>query len=148
MPCGMLYQKNATQYFANARRSSMVDVWAVCSVMYFRGNTSQTSACIITVMPHQRYGVSEYRHLDFFFNGLSDLHYKLSKLRVTGPLWGESTGHRWIPSRRATYAETVSMLWCLHAVPSRYSRCKSRDKADICCLFRRQRGHSGSSSRR
>ena len=29
--------------------------------------------------------------------------------RVTGPLWGESTGHRWIPLAKASDAE----LWCL-----------------------------------
>ena len=28
--------------------------------------------------------------------------------RVTGPLWGESTGHRWIPLPKANDAE----LWC------------------------------------
>ena len=28
---------------------------------------------------------------------------------VTGPLWGESTGHRWIPLTKANDAE----LWCL-----------------------------------
>ena len=28
--------------------------------------------------------------------------------RVTGPLWGESTGHRWIPHTKASDAE----LWC------------------------------------
>ena len=28
--------------------------------------------------------------------------------RVTGPLWGESTGHRWIPLTKANDAE----LWC------------------------------------
>ena len=28
--------------------------------------------------------------------------------RVTGPLWGEFTGHRWIPLTKASYAE----LWC------------------------------------
>ena len=28
--------------------------------------------------------------------------------RVTGPLWGESTGHRWIPLTKASDAE----LWC------------------------------------
>ena len=29
-------------------------------------------------------------------------------LRVTGPLWGESTGHRWIPFTKASDA----VLWC------------------------------------
>ena len=29
--------------------------------------------------------------------------------RVTGPLWGEFTGHQWIPLTKANDAE----LWCL-----------------------------------
>ena len=34
--------------------------------------------------------------------------------RVTGPLWGEFTGHRWIPLTKASDAE----LWCfLRSVP-------------------------------
>ena len=32
--------------------------------------------------------------------------------RVTGPLWGESTGHRWIPFTKASDAE----LWCFFAL--------------------------------
>ena len=31
--------------------------------------------------------------------------------RVTGPLWGESTGHRWIPLTKAGDAELWGFLW-------------------------------------
>ena len=31
--------------------------------------------------------------------------------RVTGPLWGESTGHRWIPLKKACDAELWCFLW-------------------------------------
>ena len=31
--------------------------------------------------------------------------------RVTGPLWGESTGHRWIPITKASDAELCCFLW-------------------------------------
>ena len=31
--------------------------------------------------------------------------------RVTGPLWGESTGHRWIPRTKASDAEIWCFLW-------------------------------------
>ena len=31
--------------------------------------------------------------------------------RVTGPLWGESTGHRWIPLTKASDAEIWCLLW-------------------------------------
>ena len=32
--------------------------------------------------------------------------------RVTGPLWGESTGHRCIPLTKASYAVVWCFLWC------------------------------------
>ena len=35
--------------------------------------------------------------------------------RVTGPLWGELTGHRWIPLTTASYAE----LWCFLLISAR-----------------------------
>ena len=31
--------------------------------------------------------------------------------RVTGPLWGESTGHRWIPLTKASDQELWCFLW-------------------------------------
>ena len=38
---------------------------------------------------------------------------------ITGPLWGESTRHQWIPSRKASDAE----LWCfLWSVPHQSRR--------------------------
>ena len=51
-------------------------------------------------------------------NGLK-LHHTMTSsngntLRVTGPLWGESTGHRWISRTKASNA----VLWCfLWSVP-------------------------------
>ena len=33
--------------------------------------------------------------------------------RVKGPLWGESTGHRWIPLTKASNAELWCFLWSL-----------------------------------
>ena len=38
--------------------------------------------------------------------------------RVTGPLWGESTGHRWIPLTNASDAE----LWCFLQLNKRLSK--------------------------
>ena len=32
--------------------------------------------------------------------------------RATGPLWGESTGHRWIPLTKASDTELWRFLWC------------------------------------
>ena len=34
-----------------------------------------------------------------------------SMFHVTGPLWGESTGHRWIPLTKASDAELWCFLW-------------------------------------
>ena len=34
-----------------------------------------------------------------------------NKIRVTGPLWMESTGHRWIPFTKASDAELWCFLW-------------------------------------
>ena len=31
--------------------------------------------------------------------------------RATGPLWGEFTGHRWIPLTKASDAEFLCFLW-------------------------------------
>ena len=31
---------------------------------------------------------------------------------VTGPLWGETTGHRWIPLTKASVAEFWCFVWC------------------------------------
>ena len=31
--------------------------------------------------------------------------------RVTGPLWGEFTGRRWIPRTKASDAELLNFLW-------------------------------------
>ena len=35
--------------------------------------------------------------------------------RVTGPLWGESTGHRWIPLTKSSDAELWCFLWFVPA---------------------------------
>ena len=34
-----------------------------------------------------------------------------SKIRVTGPLWWDFTGDRWIPLTKTSYGESVSMSW-------------------------------------
>ena len=31
---------------------------------------------------------------------------------LTGALWGESTGHQWIPPKKARDAEFWCFLWC------------------------------------
>ena len=47
---------------------------------------------------------------------------------VTGPLWGESTGHRWIPLANASDAE----LWCfLWSAPEHTVEQTSEDAGDL-----------------
>ena len=49
-------------------------------------------------------GVSNHRRLDCLLNRLFRRRSKkTSKPRVTGPLWGESTGDRWIPLAKGQY---------------------------------------------
>ena len=56
------------------------------------------------------------------------------KIRVTDALWGESTGHRWIPLTKASDAE----LWCfLWSVPEKNGWANNRDAGDL----RRHRAH-------
>ena len=46
----------------------------------------------------QHNGVSKHRQLDYSFNSLIRLTTtKIPKLHITGPLWWEFTGNRWIP---------------------------------------------------
>ena len=51
---------------------------------------------------------------------------------ITGPLWGKSTGHRWIPPTKASDAE----LWCLWSAHEK-TRASNRDTGDL----RRHRAH-------
>ena len=60
------------------------------------------------------------------------------------PLWGESTGHWWFPSQRASNAENISISWC-HHVYSLYNHfcirpsvCRPERFLGIC-----QRTHGG-----
>ena len=50
-----------------------------------------------------------------FCNGTCCLSMMMSSngniFHVTGPLWGESTGHRWIPLTKASDVECWSFLW-------------------------------------
>ena len=40
--------------------------------------------------------------------------HQMKKIRVTGPLWGDSTGHRWIPLTKASDTELWCFLWSEH----------------------------------
>ena len=48
--------------------------------------------------------------------------------RVTGPLWGESTGHRWIPRTKASDVELWYYLW---SAPEQTIEQNNRDAADL-----------------
>ena len=51
-----------------------------------------------------------------FLNSLFGLNKKVSKFRIIGPLWEESTGHRWIPLTKGQQgvkrSHVVTMFTC------------------------------------
>ena len=55
--------------------------------------------------------------------------------RITGPLWGESTDHRWIPLTRASDAELWCFLWFVPELTNLSAN--NRDADDL----RRHRAH-------
>ena len=57
-----------------------------------------------------------------------------NSFRVTGPLWGEFTGHRWITLTKASDAE----LWCFALICAWINSCANNRDADG---FRRHRAH-------
>ena len=55
---------------------------------------------------------SNHRQLKCLFNILFELTTKeTSKLHIPGTFWDESTSDQWIPSQRASNAESVFMSW-------------------------------------
>ena len=61
-----------------------------------------------------------HTHNNRYDNGLRHDHLPImmtlshwSPFRITVPLWGESTGHRWIPLKKATDVDFWCSLWCL-----------------------------------
>ena len=73
------------------------------------------SSDAITVTQHERHGVLNHRHLQCLLIHLSRV-YKMSKIPVTGPPWGEFTADPWILSQGANNAKNVSMLWRHHDI--------------------------------
>ena len=49
--------------------------------------------------------------------------------RATGRLWGEFSGHRWIPTTKASDAE---LLFCVRSVPAQTLRKQSIEMSVIC----------------
>ena len=64
-----------------------------------------------TRIPYGLHGVSNQRSLDYLLHRLAIK--KISKVCITGPLWGESIS-QWIPSQRPGNAESISMSWVHH----------------------------------
>ena len=80
------------------------------SITTFNTNYQRHLAALkvfIRVTSHESGGVSNHRKLDCLSNCLLN---KNIKLCVTGPLWGESTGDRWFPSRGASNVESVHFM--------------------------------------
>ena len=64
----------------------------------------------------ERDGVSNHQRLVLFAQRFVQAQIKESiKAPLHWPLWGESTGDRWIPLTKGSNAENVSIWWCQHA---------------------------------
>ena len=66
---------------------------------------------------YERHGVSDHRELDCLFSSSSRLTTKkISKVHVTGPLWGNPLVSNGFPAQMARRADSVSMSWRHHAI--------------------------------
>ena len=71
--------------------------WAYKPFVHNKHARSNSSTCQWTVICRQ----SSNAHTKFLWSLMTSSNG--SRLRVTGPLWGESTGHRWIPLTKGHY---------------------------------------------
>ena len=61
---------------------------------------------------HEGHGIANHRHLDLLFNSLFRLTTeRISKLHITGLLWGEFIVDRWIPLTKRQWWGNVSKPW-------------------------------------
>ena len=74
---------------------------------------------VITVASYYSDDVSNPWRLDSFLGRLAQIKENIKALRHW-PLWGESTGDRWIPLKRASNAENVS-IWLRYDVSANHS---------------------------
>ena len=90
--------------------------------------TQPTLPCwhLATVTSHERHAISNYRLLHCLFNSLFRLTTKQINTKVphNWPLSRESTSHWWIPSTRASIAESVAMSWRHHELGALPNTCK------------------------
>ena len=64
---------------------------------------------------NERDGVPYHQRLGCLLNRLFRLYKKKNiNAPCPWPLWRESTGDRWIPLTKASYAENLSIWWCHH----------------------------------
>ena len=82
---------------------------------------------------NERNGVLNHRYLDCLLNHLFKCKKENIKAPRHWPLWGESTGDRWIPLTKASNAENVSIWWRHHECC-----CRCRCHRGSCCYRRRR----------
>ena len=68
----------------------------------FNGNRTKVGNSTIVIEYHENAVITSYAPMCMVTSPNGNI------FRVTGPLWGESSGHRWIPLTKASDAE----LWC------------------------------------
>ena len=68
------------------------------------GDICHIDQFITVVTSNERLGISNHRCLDCLFNSVLRLAKKeISKFRITGSLWGESTSQWWIPLTKSQF---------------------------------------------
>ena len=93
---------------------AMGPLWRHCSESH--ENSSHTGCltgvpvfAIIIVMLKERWGNSNHRQLDCLSHNVLMRTTKTPKVHITGPLWGESTGHRWFPAQKTSNTERATI---------------------------------------
>ena len=82
----------------------------------FNTNSITSIGVSITMTSHGHHGVSNHRQLNCLFNPLSRHTEENIKTVRHWPLWGESTGDRWIPIKKTSNAENASIWWRNHTI--------------------------------
>ena len=79
---------------------SSADIWMINTLIVYKSKSyiRDLTVHVYYSVIHKCNGISNHVQLDCWLNSFFRLITETTpKLCITGPLWGESTGHRWIP---------------------------------------------------
>ena len=101
-------------------------------------NNNETSSK--TTVGHQLTEIIDYRYIAVIYSMMTSSNGNI--FRVTGPLCGEFTGHRWIPLTKNSDAELWCFLWSLNKQLIKQSR-RRWFETQSCSLWRHCNDHQG-----